>query len=314
VQVFFDYNKIPPSGGTVVTLGNFDGFHLGHQRIVGRTVEIAKSSGLRSVVITFHPHPRQLFSSDLAVLTPLERKVELLGESGVDVVLVQPFTRAFASMDPRLFLSDVLQEALDCRHVVVGYDYAFGKGGSGSTQLLELETARLGMKSEVIKPIKINNDIISSTAVRKFLSLGKVETAAEFMGRRFQIRGRVEHGAGRGKMLGFPTANIYPSQSAALPAFGVYMVEVSIKGKGYWGVANIGRHPTFPDDRISLEVMVLDFESDIYGTIIDVMFHKRLRDERRFPDADSLSNQVGLDVAEVKALLQNPCVLKLQRV
>ena len=310
MDVFFDFNKIPPGGGTVVTLGNFDGFHLGHQRIVGHTVETAKKLGLRSVVITFHPHPRQLFSGDLAVLTPLERKVGLLGQVGVDIVLVQPFTKAFAATDPRIFLSSVLHKALNCRHVVVGYDYTFGKGGSGSTHLLESEAAGLGMDCEIIKPVTIDDEIISSTAVRKYLALGRVDVAASLMGREFTLRGRVESGAGRGKKLGFPTANIYPPPSAAIPALGVYMVKVVISTMEYWGIANIGYHPTFPDNKLALEVMVLNYEGNLYGSIIDVMFHKWLRAERRFPDVNSLAGQVQLDVAEVNALLKNYNMLK----
>jgi len=314
MKTYFDYKKIPPQGGTVVTLGNFDGFHLGHQKILGHTVNTAKKLGLRSLVITFHPHPRQLFSGDLAVLTPMEGKVKLLEEAGADIILVQPFTKLFAGIDPRQFLEQVIFSALNCRHIVVGYDYSFGKAGSGDTRLLELVTGQLGIGCEIIKPVTWEKEIISSTAVRELLSQGRVEAAADYMGRLFTVSGRVESGEGRGKQLGYPTANLYPVQSKALPAFGVYMVKVNINGKEYWGIANIGCHPTFPGSRISLEVFVLEYSGNLYGQIIDVMFSKRLRPEIKFPDATSLSRQLSQDVQQVTTLLSKGNMLNLLRI
>lgn len=314
MKIYFDYNNIQALGGTVITLGNFDGFHLGHQKILSITQEIAGHKNLSSLVITFHPHPRQLLGGDLAVLTPLERKVQLLINAGAENLLVQPFTRTFASTDPREFLKQVLFSTLNCRHLVVGYDYSFGKGGRGNTDLIENVCQELGVGFSIIPPVTHGEDIISSTAIRRLLSQGNVEMAAEFLGRAFTISGQVERGAGRGRNFGFPTANLYPPPSIAQPALGVYMVKTWLEGKDFWGIANIGYHPTFPDDRLSLEVYLMDFSGDLYGSELEVSFLHRLRPEIRFSDSTSLVAQLEKDVNRVKTLLSSDDVLKLQRI
>lgn len=314
MEIYFDYKKKPSPQGTVVTLGNFDGFHLGHQQIVAKTLAVAGNLGLSALVVTFHPHPKQLLSGDLAVLTPLHRKIDLLNQAGVDQVLIQTFTREFAAVEPKQFIEDILFTGLNCRHVVVGYDYAFGKAGSGDTRLMESVTSELGIGCDIIKPLTLKGQIISSSVVRNYLAKGKVEAAAKFLGRPFSLGGLVEAGAGRGRDLGFPTANIYPFRAAALPAHGVYMVKVSWDGEEHWGIANIGFHPTFPDNQVSLEVFVLDYHGNLYGKTIDVQFLKKLRAERQFPDAHSLTIQMERDLAQVIALLNSDNVLKLQRI
>lgn len=314
MKIYFDYNKIPALGGTVITLGNFDGFHLGHQKILSITKEIAGHNNLSSLVITFHPHPRQLLGGDLAVLTPLERKIQLLMNAGAENLLVQPFTRTFAATDPGEFLEQVLFSTLNCRHLVVGYDYSFGKGGQGNTDLIQNVCRELGAGCSIIPPVTHGEEIISSTAIRRLLSQGNVEMAAEFLGRPYKISGQVEKGAGRGKNLGFPTANLYPSPSVAQPALGVYMVKTRLKGKDFWGIANIGYHPTFPDDRLALEVYLLDFNGDLYGSDLEVSFLHRLRPEIRFSDISSLVAQLEEDVNRVQTLLRTDDVLKLQRI
>ncbi|MGI6364536.1 MAG: bifunctional riboflavin kinase/FAD synthetase [Bacillota bacterium] len=314
MEIFFDYKKVPADQGTVVTLGNFDGFHLGHQRIVAETLSHARNSGLSALVFTFQPHPRQLFSADLAVLTPLDRKSALLRDAGVDFLLVQPFTREFAATDPVYFVEEILLGALNCRHVVVGYDYSFGKAGSGNPELLRRLAGNFGVGCTIVPPVTWAEEVISSTAVRRFLARGQVEMAAKFMGRFYSLRGRVEAGAGRGRKLGFPTANIYPHRAAALPAWGVYLVGILVEGKRHWGVANIGRHPTFPDNRVSLEVHVLEYQGDLYGKLLEVTFYAKLRDEKQFSDPAGLQAQVNRDLELAIALLSEGDVLKLQRI
>ncbi|HOB34493.1 MAG: bifunctional riboflavin kinase/FAD synthetase [Firmicutes bacterium] len=314
MKIYFDYNKIPSQAGTVVTLGNFDGFHLGHQKIVRQTIAMARTLRLPALVITFHPHPRQLLSQQISVLTPLERKVELFRAAGADMVLVQPFTRAFAGTDPREFIRDVLFYALNCRHVVVGYDYSFGRGGAGDTNLMKAMAAQLGIGCEIVPPVTNGGEVISSTAVRKYLNQGDVETAARYMGRYYALSGRVEAGEGRGKQLGFPTANLYPARAVALPAFGVYAVKVEIAGREYRGVANIGLRPTFPAQRPALEIHILEFSGNLYGHCLTVHFLKKLRDEIKFPDVDSFKRQVKEDIRQVVALLGNSDMLKWQRI
>lgn len=314
MKLFFDYTQIPAQNGTVITLGNFDGFHLGHQRIVGNTVHTAREKGLSSLVITFQPHPRQLLAGDLAVLTPFEQKVKLIAESGTDQILVQPFTKSFAATNPSQFLKQVLFDSLRCRHIVVGYNYSFGKAGAGNTKLMQSVASQLGIGCDIIPPVTWEKEVISSTAVRQYLSKGDVETAGKYMGRLFAVSGKVEMGAGRGKTLGFPTANIYPAPSAALPALGVYIVKIRVQGHEHWGLANIGYHPTFPDNKLSLEVFILEYSGSLYGSMADVMFHSRLRPEVRFPDRDSLVRQLEQDVSRAKTLLNMDDMLKLQRI
>jgi len=313
VEIYFSYNKIPCQTEKVITLGNFDGFHRGHQKIVSRTVASATDLGLSSLIMTFHPHPRQLFSGDLAILTPLERKAKLLS-TDVDFLLVQPFTKSFAAMDPRKFIEEILIKSLRCRKVVVGYDYSFGAAGAGNTQLLQEVCGEQGLECEIIDPVWGDDEIISSTVVRNYLSQGNVQTAAKYMGRPYAIAGRVEAGAGRGKKLGFPTANIYPPPAVALPAFGVYLVKAVFQGQAHWGLANVGRHPTFPSHRPSLEVFVLDFQGDLYGEMMEIYFYQRIRPEQKFSHAKALQEQVGLDLQHAHALLETDNVLKLQRI
>lgn len=313
MRIYFDYINVP-KGGTVVALGNFDGFHLGHQEILKKTVCKARSMGLPALAVTFHPHPRRFFGTDLPLITTLGQKMSLLKTAGVDIALVQPFTQVFASMSPQSFIEDILAASLGCRHIVVGHDYSFGRKGSGDTSLLEALTAKLGITCDIIPPVMSGRDVISSSAIRDFLAAGNIEMAAKYMGRPYQIRGRVAPGAGRGKSLGFPTANIYPFSTAALPALGVYLVQVCVSGNSFWGVANLGKHPTFPGGQTSLEVYLLDFEDDLYGSVLAVSFVKPLRPERKFSDADSLRKQLALDVKLAKTLLANDNMLKLQRI
>lgn len=310
MKIFFDYKKIPLDR-SVVTLGNFDGFHLGHQRILRETVAKSNTLGLPSLVMTFHPHPRRLFGADLPIITPLNQKLSLLKKAGADIALVQPFTKAFAATPPARFIEDILVAALGCRHVVVGYDYSFGRSGAGNTSLIQQLTGSLGIGCDIIPPVRYEQEVISSSAIRKYLAAGNVEMAAKYMGRPFTVRGRVSAGAGRGKTLGLPTANIYPAASTALPAFGVYLVSVCTRSGHYWGVANLGSHPTFPEGKISLEVFLFEFEGDLYGSMLAVSFLRLLRTERKFPDAGSLMRQQQQDVKLAKTLLARDNMLIL---
>ena len=313
MKIYFDYKKISLDG-SVVTLGNFDGFHLGHQRILRDTVATSNTLGLPSLVMTFHPHPRRLFGADLPIITSLGQKLSLLKKAGASIALVQPFTKAFAATPPESFIQDILVTALGCRHVVVGYDYSFGRAGAGDTSLIQQLTASLGIGCDIIPPVRCGEEVISSSAIRRYLAAGNVEMAAKYMGRPFVVRGRVASGAGRGKSLGFPTANLYPASSAALPAFGVYLVSVSTPRGRYWGVANLGSHPTFPGGKISLEVFLFEFEEDLYGSMLAVSFLRLLRTERKFPDASSLRRQQQQDVKLAKTLLARGNMLRLERI
>lgn len=313
MKIYFDYNQILPKG-SVITLGNFDGFHRGHQRILRETIAKAKMMGLPALVMTFNPHPRQFFGFDMPIITPIAQKLSLLKEAGANIVLIQPFSNAFAAISPSRFIEEILIAALGCQHVVVGYDYSFGKDGAGDTLLLRELSGMHGIGCDIIQPVQYEGEIISSSGIREYLAQGNVEKAAQYMGRPFAIRGRVSSGAGRGKSLGFPTANLYPASAAALPAFGVYLVCAATGGRKYWGVANIGCHPTFPGGDISLEVFLLEFSGNLYDSLLEVTFFKQIRPERKFPDSASLSMQLRQDVNFAKTLLARDNMLKLHRI
>lgn len=313
MKIYFDCNNILPKGA-VITLGNFDGFHRGHQRILRETIAKAKIKGLPALVMTFNPHPRQFFGFSMPIITPMAQKLSLLKEAEANIVLIQPFTKAFAALSPSRFIEEILINALGCQHVVVGYDYSFGKAGAGDTLALRELTGRHGIGCDIIQPVRYGGEIVSSSGIREYLAQGNVEKAALYMGRPFAIRGRVCSGAGRGKSLGFPTANIYPAPSVALPAFGVYLVSAATRGRRYWGVANLGCRPTFPGGNISLEVFLFEFLGNLYGSLLEVTFFKQIRTERKFPDSASLSRQLTLDVNLAKTLLAQDNMLKLQRI
>lgn len=310
MQLLFGVNQFSGAGQTVVTLGNFDGFHMGHKRIIAQTVAAAGEKGLQAVAMTFHPHPRQLFSGDLSVLTPLENKVALLAESGLDALVVQPFTREFAALAPQAFVRDILLQGLGTRHLVVGYDYSFGRGAGGTTQALQHWGQELGFTCNVVEAVRDGGEIVSSTAIRRYLTRGDVHTAARFLGRPYSIDGKVEHGAGRGSKLGFPTANVYPKKFMALPAYGVYLVEVLVNGSGYYGVANIGYNPTFAGLDIALEVNIFNFSGDLYGKKIKVGFLRHIRKEIYFSNPADLIKQIKEDILVARALLDQHYVLK----
>lgn len=313
VKIYFDYKNIPPLQ-SVVTLGNFDGFHLGHQRILQETVTAANSLGLPALAMTFHPHPRRFFGHRLPNINGLGQKLALLKRAGADVVLIQPFTELFASISPETFVDEVLIEALGCREVVVGYDYSFGKGGVGNTALLQCMASQRGIGCRVVPPVKYDGNAISSSSLREYLAAGNVEMAARCMGRPFVLRGQVVRGAGRGKLLGFPTANIHPSDSMALPAYGVFLVGVTCQKRHYWGVANLGNCPTFRGNSPTLEVFLLNFRGNLYGKILNVKFFRRLRPEIKFSDANSLRHQQRCDIQRAKTLLERDNMLKLEMI
>lgn len=310
MEIYFDYRQVPATDSTV-TLGNFDGFHKGHQEIVERTVETALKNETRSLAMTFHPHPRQLFSGDLSLLTPLESKIRLFKQTGIDVMLVQPFTKQFSALSPEDFIKTVLVDHLQTRHVIVGYDYCFGKSGSGNHRLFSAQGSKYGYATDVVSAIKYDDEIISSTAIRKYLAAGELEIVARYMGRPYFLEGKVEFGAGRGTRLGFPTANIYPKKFSALPAFGVYLVRISgATTAPHWGVANIGHRPTFSGDNTSLEAYLFNFDGNLYGKKLTVEFYKQIREERSFSDSRELIQQIAADIETAKALLKNDNMLK----
>jgi riboflavin kinase/FMN adenylyltransferase len=305
------YYDLPPGPGpfsrTVVTVGNFDGVHLGHRVILGRVTARAKELGSQPVALTFDPHPAKVLrpQASLPLLTTPEQKFRLLGEAGMDAVVVLPFTREFAAIPARDFVVRYFVERLKAREVVVGHDYSFGHKREGNIDLLKELGQTLGFTVQVVWAVEVNGAVVSSSLIRAMLRLGKVEEANELLGRPYFVSGQVIAGKGRGaKLLGIPTANILP-ENDLLPASGIYAVVAHRGEKVFPGVANIGTCPTFDGETaLSLEVHIFDFAGDLYGEKLGVEFVARLREERRFPSIAALGAQIRSDIEAARQVLR----------
>lgn len=291
-----------PFAGTVVTIGNFDGVHLGHRAILSLVCRRARELGSEAVALTFEPHPLKLLrpEMDLPLLTTPAQKLELLRESGLDAVVVLPFTREFAALGAREFVLGYFCERLQVREVVIGPDYGFGRGREGNVQLLRELGGVCGFGVRVVGAVEFDKAVVSSSLIRALLRLGKVAEARRLLGRPYGVEGQVIRGQGRGaKLLKVPTANIQPFNEL-LPASGIYAVRVHRGAAVLPGVANIGRCPTFDGGEFSLEVHLLAFDGDLYGEELGVDFVARLREERRFPSIEALATQIHADIAAAR--------------
>ena len=292
-----------PFDKPVITLGNFDGVHLGHQRIFERLKEEARRIHGEGVVITFEPHPLKVLSPErfLPLLTPFRKKMVLIEKSGIDTVLCIKFSLAFAETSPFEFVHDILMKKVNAKKIIVGYNYHFGKGKTGDVNILKSICLPFNIEVEVIEPLIIDHTIVSSSKIRELIRTGEVEIASKLLGRDYPIIGRVVEGSKRGHTLGFPTANLEISDEL-YPRVGVYAVGVVWKDQLFKGVANVGYNPTFvpPESGekggFSLEVHLLDFNQDIYGQEIEVNFKRRIRDEIRFDSASHLIDQIRKDI------------------
>jgi len=295
----------PRHRGAVVTIGNFDGVHLGHQKIIRAVLAAARRLGARSMAVTFEPHPMKVLrpEKDVRVLTPPQEKARLMRHYGLDSVLFILFDRDFANMQAEDFIEDILVGRLGARMVIVGHNYAFGKGKRGTTELLRSKGRRHGFGVKVVRHAAIEGNVVSSSRIRSLLGWGRVCEAATYLGRPYMIDGTVIRGAGRGaKILGTPTANI-STPNELVPKSGVYAVRVGLGARALDGVANIGTNPTFGNSEPSYEVHIFDFSRDIRGERLKIFFIERLRDEVRFPDADALHAQIEADIARAREVL-----------
>jgi riboflavin kinase/FMN adenylyltransferase len=288
------YRATSPS---ILTLGNFDGVHLGHQRILKRVAKRAEQLGLPSVVYTFEPHPLKVVAPHKSppLITNKEEKAVSIASFGIDHLVLARFTKEFAAKHPLEFMEDILVGKLNVREVWVGHDYTFGKGKTGTVEYLKSHGKELGFKVNVVPAYRKKGIIVSSSGVRRFIAGGKVEEAAGMLGRPYSISGRVIKGSARGKNLGFPTANI-KTEKELIPKNGVYAVFVSLEGGEYKGVVNIGFAPTFSGNKWGIEVHIFDFKRGIYGKEITIKFIKNLREEKTFKNQNSLANQIKKDV------------------
>lgn len=300
-----------PPVRTVLTIGNFDGVHLGHREIFRRVVCKAQEIVGTSVVITFEPHPLRFLDPRKAPLrlnTP-EEKIRLLAASCIDILVVLSFNRQLAELPAEEFVRDILVNKLGVKHLIVGYDYAFGKGRRGDKDFLARQSQRYNFTLEVLEPIRAQQQAHSSTMIRTALREGNVAEAINVLGRNFTLDGLVVHGAGRGRKLGFPTANL-STEKEILPRYGVYAVKVKWRGAYYDAVINVGRRPTFDDGSPTLEIHLIDFTGNLYGERLRIYFVERLRDEQRFTAEEELQSAVRKDILAARKVLANAQVVE----
>jgi riboflavin kinase/FMN adenylyltransferase len=290
--------------GSVVALGNFDGFHLGHQAVVGRAVARAAHEGRPALVATFDPHPVRFFKPDCAPfrLTSLDQRQRLFGQAGADATLVFGFDAALAATGADEFVR-LLAEEIGAAAVVTGDDFTFGARRSGNVDVLRELGAARGMAAETVAPVLAEGEPVSSSRIRAALAAGDAGTATRLLTRPFAIAGIVQHGDKRGRELGYPTANLVLG-GYQRPAYGIYAVRVTLAdGTEHAGVANVGVRPTFDPPVELLEAFLFDFAGDLYGQQIEVALHHFLRPERKFDDMDALAEQMRSDEAEARRLL-----------
>lgn len=298
---------LPADGrGTVITVGTFDGVHRGHWAVLQEIGRRARESGRRSVLVTFHPHPLKIVRPDdspLLLTTPVEKK-EILAETGLDYAVFLSFNHVLASYSPRRFVEEILVGRLGVQELVIGYDHGFGRGRTGDVGMLEKIGEELGFAVDVVSPIRAGETPVSSSRIRSALLEGRVEEAREGLGRPYCVRGLVIRGDGRGRKLGFPTANLFvPVNGKLIPPAGVYAVRGCLKRGVFDGAIHIGPRPTFTGSRPTIELHLLDFDEEIYGEEVRVEFIRHLREVRPFSSASALVEQLRFDVEAARAAL-----------
>lgn len=290
-----------------MALGNFDGVHKGHREIIRAATDAAAEIGGKSAVLVFMPHPLSILvpTKAPALLSTADDRISMLGKAGVDYVIVHPFSREFASITPEAFAGEILYARLGVSGVVVGFNYSFGRRGSGSPDDLARLGTRFGFFVRVISPVSVDGTPVGSTEIRRFLKEGRVEAAAAMLGYPFYLRGTVVHGDGRGRTLGFPTANLLASCDVIRPAHGVYFCRAVCGEDVSWALTNVGNRPTFCKEEPSVEVYLLDREKNLYGKELVVSFLQKIRDERTFSGAADLTRQIKSDVELARTLISH---------
>lgn len=288
----------------ILTLGNFDGLHIGHRRVIEKVVERARRFGAPSVVYTFDPHPLKVVAPEKSppLLIDIDEKIRLVDETGADWLILAEFTKAFAATHPRQFVESVLVDALSVREVWVGHDFSFGTGRSGTVEYLKELGNEFGFKVFLVPAYKRRNEVVSSSLIRAYVRDGEVKKAAALLGRLYSIKGRVVRGKDMGKEIGFPTANL-DIESELVPKDGVYAAFAMLDGQEREAVLNIGVAPTFGGKARAIEVHILDFMGDIYGKKVEVRFAERLRDEAAFLSREALVKAIKKDVNRARKIL-----------
>lgn len=294
MELFQTEEKIPYSS-TVVALGNFDGLHIAHMKIIHRAIEYARQSGAKSGILLFEDHSEAVVGKrEISLITPNEAKLELLAREHPDFVYLKKFTPDFMRLSPREFVCR-LSERLHIKAVCVGYDYRFGYRAEGDVHTLKRLGTELGFKVFVTEAVYLEGHIVSSTYIRELIRRGEMRRAELFLGRRFCVEGKVVHGLQNGRKLGFPTANVNYDPLMAIPKEGVYAGVSYVQGGRYKSIVNVGKNPTFGAQKTTIESHILDFDRDIYGEYIRISFCERLRGDQRFDSMQALSEQIQKD-------------------
>jgi riboflavin kinase/FMN adenylyltransferase len=282
---------------TAVSVGTFDGLHVGHQKILQSVRERARAGGYRAAAITFDPHPMRVLRPERAplMIQTLAQRLAGFAQMGLDAALVLRFDRALSLVSPEEFIERILVGGLRAEAILVGGNFRFGHRGAGDVRLLEDFGGRDGFDVEIVPPVEVGGQIVSSTAIRGAVASGNVAGAVPMLGRAFSLTGEIRGGAGRGRTILFPTLNLAPEQEL-LPKLGVYATESAVGGKLYTSVTNVGTRPTFNGSGVTVESHLFGFSENLAGGPMEVRFHKRIRDERKFSGADELRAQIALDI------------------
>ena len=310
MQIIKGFENIPPDykDKLYVALGNFDGVHKGHQEVIKNTITLAANHNGISAAMVFEPHPAKVINpkSNIVLLSDINMKAKIFESLGIEVLVVENFDEYFASISPDDFIKKYLKEKLKVKGIVTGFDYTFGKKAEGTTEHLK----KWGEQNDVIvlicPPVKAQGKVVSSSAIRKLITAGKVEEASYLLNYYFYRQGKVVSGDGRGKKLGYPTANIQLSPEIILPAEGVYYTIIEREGQLFAGATNVGKRPTFTSNNLTVETNILDFDENIYGEELTVYFIQRIREEKAFNTTEELKEQMSEDIKQTSKLAANP--------
>lgn len=299
MNIYRSINEVPYEKNSILTIGTFDGIHLGHRKVIGDLIRTARQKKIRSVLVTFYPYPQTIvrtLKSPIELLTPLDEKIRLLKELGLDILLVIPFTQELSHTEPDIFVESVLVNSVGVCDFIIGYNHAFGKGRRGGAELLKELGSRFDFSVNVTQPVEIDGGGVSSTRIRHLLLQGDVRGGNRLLGRYYSLEGLVKKGNNLGNKIGFPTANIDVfCEKKLIPRDGVYAVVVHFNVEGLPGMANIGYKPTMDGKNRGIEVHIHNFSGDLYNKKLKVEFIDRIRDEKQFDSVEKLVSQIELD-------------------
>ncbi len=314
MEVIYEIDEYNSDIPLVLALGNFDGLHMGHQQILKTTQKKAKELNATSGLLILNPHPQKVIngpqSRETLLLTPLSTKIKLIEEMGIDLAIVLSFDREFAGLDPEEFVRKFLIGRLKVKGVVIGFDYSFGYRGLGKADDLKDLAEKFGFQLEIVNPVQVNNKIVSSSLIRNLIKSGEVREASLHLGYPPFLYGKVTKGEGRGKFLGYPTANLSVDKSVIVPGNGVYLTLTCLQDKSYYSLTNIGYNPTFQGKSLNIESHILSFQEDIYNRELRLKFLQKIREERRFNSSEDLKEQISKDFEVAREIIKRRFLYK----